>query len=138
MENFSVPAFAVSLLILLATPCMAAVTVVGEGAESITVEIEEAPVASVLENLRDRFGFELDGSEKAAGGEALTLTLTGSLKDVLGRLLRNWNYVIVSSADGGEGVAKVVILNAAYGAAPSTPIKAESKDENMKQVTGEE
>src|SRR5690554_5584576 len=59
---------AVSLVVLLTMPATAAaeVTVTGESTRSITVEIEEAPVAAVLENLRARFGFELDGTEKAA------------------------------------------------------------------------
>jgi hypothetical protein len=137
MRHSSALGLAAGILLALTTPGAAAVTVMGDSAKNITVEIEEAPVAAVLENLRERFGFELDGTEKATGGEALTLTLTGSLKEVLGRLLRNWNYVIVSSPDGGEGVAKVVILNAAVGAAPATPAQSESKDAQMKQITGE-
>jgi hypothetical protein len=137
MRHSSALGLAAGILLALTTPGAAAVTVMGDSAKNITVEIEEAPVAAVLENLRERFGFELDGTEKATGGEALTLTLTGSLKEVLGRLLRNWNYVIVSSPDGGEEVAKVVILNAAVGAAPATPAQSESKDAQMKQITGE-
>jgi hypothetical protein len=127
----------VCVLVALTTPVLAAVTVTGENVDSVTVEIEEAPVSIVLENLRERFGFELDGTEKAAGGEPLTLTLSGSLKEIVGRLLRNWNYVIVSSPDGGNGIAKVVILNAAYGTSPPAAAGTATKDPQLNQITGE-
>ncbi len=127
----------VVLLLQLSSPGVAGVAITGESPSRIQVEIEDAPVATVLENLRERFGFELEGVEKASSAdEALTLTVTGSLKDVLGRLLRNWNYVIVSSQTG-EGIERVVILNASHGAAPPVPPKSDDPDDPMKQFTGE-
>ncbi len=137
MRKFLTHGLAVCVLVVLTMPAVAAVTVTGENVDSVTVQIEEAPVGIVLENLRERFGFELDGTEKAVGGEPLTLTLSGSLKEIVGRLLRNWNYVIVSSPGGGDGIAKVVILNAAYGTSPPVTAGTATKDPQLNQITGE-
>jgi len=125
-------------LLALATPCGAAVTVTGESASRITVDVQEATVVAVLEGLREKFAFELGGVEKVKGSEALSLTLTGSLSEVLARLLRNWNYVIVSSPDSSGGIEKVVILNAAHGAAaPAPPPKSEdAAADQTEQTTG--
>ncbi len=72
----------------------------------------------MLEDLRKRYGFEVLGLENATRGEALSATMTGSLQSVIERLLRNWNHMIVRSPDNKSGIAKVMILNATYGAAP--------------------
>lgn len=131
--------FALSLWLSLALPAAAAaaVTVTADNATNIKVEIEATSVAVVLENLRERFGFELDGADKAKDGDALTQTLTGSLKEVLGRLLRNWNYVIVSSEDESDRVARVVILNSSVGAPPVASAKREADAAQMNQISGE-
>src|SRR5690606_28453182 len=89
--------------------------------ETITVTIADAKLDAVIENLRQRYGFEVYGLEKTAVGEALTATLSGSLQSVLERLLRNWNHMIVRSPDNDSGIAKVMILNANYGTAPRQP-----------------
>lgn len=138
MRRFSTSTLSICLLMCLAAPVCAAVTVTAENVENVTVDIKDAPVGAVLENLRERFGFVLEGTEKASGGEALTVTLSGSLKEILARLLRNWNYVIVSSPEDGSGIAKVVILNASYGAAPPPGAPAAAaKDSQIKQINGE-
>lgn len=78
-------------------------------------------MAVVLEDLRKRYGFEVSGLKNAARGAPLTATMTGSLQNVLERLLRNWNHMIVRSPDNESGIAKVMILDARYGAAPAHP-----------------
>jgi hypothetical protein len=88
---------------------------------SITVEIDGATVGAVLEDLRTRYRFEVSGLGNAANGDALTMTISGNLRDVLGRLLRNRNHMIVRSADNASGIAKVMILNSTYGAGPKRP-----------------
>jgi hypothetical protein len=75
----------------------------------------------VLEELRKRYGFEVSGLENAKQGEGLSATMSGSLQSVIERLLRNWNHMIVRSADNNSGITKVMILNATYGAAPHKP-----------------
>ena len=56
------------------------------------------------------------------------------------RLLRNWNHMIVRSADNKSGIAKVMILNATYGAAPRSPnagtASGDNNDELMQALTG--
>jgi hypothetical protein len=89
--------------------------------QDITVSIEDAKVDAVLEDLRKRYGFEVAGLENATHGDALSATMSGSLQNVIERLLRNWNYVIVRSPDNESGIAKVMILNATYGAVPQRP-----------------
>jgi len=100
--------------------------------QSITVTIEDAPLNSVLENLRKRYGFEIVGLENTSKGEALSATMTGSLRSVIERLLRNWNYMIVRSAEIAGGIEKVMILNMSYGAAPHQGAtgSASSEDED--------
>jgi hypothetical protein len=101
-------------------PALAAgVTVTGDDPRhNITVTIEDATVDAVLKDLHDRYGFEMSGLENVKKGEALSATFTGSLQSILERLLRNWNHMIVRSPHEGSGIAKVMILNANYGAAP--------------------
>ena len=97
--------------------------------QNITVTIEDAKVDAVLEDLRKRYGFEVSGLENATGGEALSTTMSGSLQNVIERLLRNWNHMIVRSPDSKSGIAKVMILNASYGAAPQpSPAARASSD----------
>lgn len=121
-------------------PAAAAVTVSGDDADSITLNIEDATVAAVLEHLRDKFDFSIDGAEHAKSGEVLSTTMTGSLSDVLARLLRNWNYVVVSSPETAGGIEKVIILNAVHGTTPSSAPSQEGEKSNSDQtgqVTGD-
>jgi hypothetical protein len=97
----------------------AAVSVSGDSPrQNITVTIEDARVDAVLEDLRKRYGFEVLGLENATRSDAVSATMTGSLQSVIERLLRNWNHMIVRSPDNVSGIAKVMILNAKYGAGP--------------------
>jgi hypothetical protein len=119
----------------------AAVTVAGDAPrETITLTIEDAKVDVVLEELRKRYGFEVSGLENTTRGEGLSATMSGSLQSVIERLLRNWNHLIVRSADNDSGVAKVMILNATYGAAPLGPgagrASGNNNDQLMQALTG--
>jgi hypothetical protein len=111
---------AVSLLAFLLVPAAAhAATVAVTGKhprESITVTIKDAPVDVVLDDLHKRYGFEVSGLQNATRSGALSATMTGSLQNVLERLLRNWNHLIVRSPDNACGIAKVMIINEMYGA----------------------
>jgi hypothetical protein len=114
----------------------------GDPRQNITVTIEDATVDFVLDNLHKRFGFELAGlPPNIAGGEAQTVTMSGNLHVILERLLRNWNHMIVRSPDNQSGIAKVMILNATYGAGPSRPgqvgANGEGSDKLLQALTGE-
>jgi hypothetical protein len=114
----------------------------GDPRQKITVTIEDATVDFVLDNLHKRFGFELAGlPPNIAGGEAQTVTLSGNLHVILERLLRNWNHMIIRSPDNESGIAKVMILNATYGAGPARPgqvgANGEGGDKLLQALTGE-
>jgi hypothetical protein len=114
----------------------------GDPRQNITVTIEDATVDFVLDNLHKKFGFELAGlPPNIAGGEAQTVTMSGNLHVILERLLRNWNHMIVRSPDNQSGIAKVMILNATYGAGPSRPgqvgANGEGSDKLLQALTGE-
>jgi hypothetical protein len=119
------------------------VTITGNNPrQNITVTVEDATVDFVLDNLHKKFGFELAGlPPNIAGGEAQTVTLSGNLHVILERLLRNWNHMIVRSPDNESGIAKVMILNATYGAGPSRPgqvgANGEGSDKLLQALTGE-
>jgi hypothetical protein len=114
----------------------------GDPRQKITVTIEDATVDFVLDNLHKKFGFELAGlPPNIAGGEAQTVTLSGNLHVILERLLRNWNHMIIRSPDNESGIAKVMILNATYGAGPARPgqvgANGEGGDKLLQALTGE-
>jgi hypothetical protein len=125
------------------TPALAAgITVSGERPrDSITVTIENATIDLVLEDLRKRYGFDVAGLDKASKSEAMSATISGSLQSVLERLLRNFNHVIVRAPDNESGIAKVMILDAAYGALPPKVEQAKGRGgaDNLTQaLSGED
>ncbi len=141
MTRLGCTAFVIGCLMLPMPLQAAAITVSGDSpAQSITVTIKDATVDAVLEDLRKRYGFEVLGLKNAKRGEALSATMTGSLQSVIERLLRNWNHMIVRSTDNPSGIAKVMILDAKYGAAPSHSSRGHasgvSNDRLMQALTG--
>ncbi|GBF25054.1 hypothetical protein MnTg02_00083 [bacterium MnTg02] len=106
---------------LFATPALHAETIKIDGdnpRNRITVTIENAKVDQVLKDFGKTFGFEIKGLKNARQGDAFSVTMTGSLEDILGRLLRNWNHMIVRLPDNKSGIKKVMILNSTYGSLP--------------------
>jgi len=128
--------FVIGCLMSPAAVQAAAVTVTGDTPrQNITVTIKDTKVGAVLEDLCKRYGFEVSGLENVARGEALSATMSGSLQNVIERLLRNWNHMIVRSPDNESGIAKVMILNATYGAAPRpSPNTAGTSDDELMQA----
>lgn len=119
MTRLARTAWMIACLISPAAAQATAVSVTGDDPrQSITVTIEGAPIEAVLKDLHERYGFEISGLQNVQQGEALSATLSGSLQSILERLLRNWNHMIVRSPDNPSGIAKVTIINAAYGATP--------------------
>jgi hypothetical protein len=111
------------------------VTVSGEDPRSsITVTIEDATIDFVIEKLRDTYGFDVSGLSTETRGDPQTMTVSGTLRSVLERLLRNWNHVIVASQDNKTGIAKVMIVNSNYGASPATAAKSDDADNKVTQA----
>ncbi len=93
------------------------VTVAGDNPrERITLTIDNTTIDKVLGDLRKKYGFEVIGLQNGEKGEALSGAMSGTLPEILERLLRNWNHMTVASGDSESGVAKVMILNSVYGA----------------------
>lgn len=125
------------------------VTIDGESPrQSIMLVVEDAPVETILENLREKYGFEIGGIERAIQrSDPLSLKLSGSLYSILERLLRNRNHVIVRSPDNLSGIEKVMILDADYGSgqpkasarggsdgAPGKLLQAYSSENGARQI----
>lgn len=104
-----------------------------EPRKSITLTIENTKVEDVLKDFSQRFGIKVRGVENAKKGEPLSATMSGSLEDILGRLLRNWNHMIVRSRDNHSGIAKVTILNSTYGSASATIDKKRNLTQNPRR-----
>jgi hypothetical protein len=103
---------------------LAAATVAIEGdrpRERVSVTVQDASIAAALRGLAEAYGFEVKGA--LGEDQAVSTTLSGTLSDVLARLLRNVNHVIVRSPDHRSGIAKVVITGS--GRAPQ-PAAADS------------
>ena len=112
---------------LMMQPVVQAKTIAVDGDEprkSITVTIEDVNMDRVLKDFGQIFGFEIRRLKNVRRGGALSATMSGSLEDILGRLLRNWNHMIVRSPDNHSGIEKVMILDSTYG---SLPLKARSR-----------
>lgn len=122
--------FAIIALCVLCVPLPASALVIDgdEPKQKITVVPENATVDRILRDLSVRYGFEIKGIQNVGAGDALSPTVSGSLYDVLVRLLRNRNYVIVRSPENASGVAKVIILDASYGAAPTKVVPKEAEE----------
>ena len=84
----------------------------------ITVTMDNAKMDSILKGFSEVYGFEIKGIENTRQGDPISASMTGSLRDLLGRLLRNRNHLIVYSSDSTSGVEKVVILDSTYGVLP--------------------
>jgi hypothetical protein len=142
MSRLGWTAIAICWLVSQSAVQAATITVSGEDPRrDITLTVENATVNLVLEDLHKRYGFEVGGLQNTDNGEAQSITMSGSLQSILERLLRNWNHMIVRSTDNESGIAKVMILNSTYGAAPSSParghLRGNENDRLMQALTGE-
>ncbi len=134
-------AFVAAFLLWQAPLHAASITIDGDDPRrSITVAIENATVEAVLEDLRSKYGFEVGGLQNVDKSEPISATMSGDLRSVLERLLRNWNYLIVRSQSDDAEIEKVVIINSSYGAPPSTAAQpranGEAPDAQMQAYSG--
>ena len=111
---------ACALLILLIghQPASAAVVIEGDEQSEIEVSIESEPLAATIDALATKFGVETEGIEHLSKADPMTGSFQGSFKDVIARLLKNWNHVIVLEPDDPARVEKIIILNDSQGSRP--------------------
>jgi hypothetical protein len=109
------------------------------GAGIITVKAENSPLNGLVQELARKCGFDLKAP--SLGSEGVYLDLTGSsLEDVLKKLLRGYNYVLIKEDGSGKGslfvfgkVQRVEISYPPPSAAPAppgdTPVPSQSTGE---------
>jgi hypothetical protein len=112
-------AFAAALLLWQSPLHAASVTIEGDDPrKTITVTIESSTVDAVLKDLQSKYKFDVGGLQYADKSEPISATMSGDLRSVLERLLRNWNYMIVRSSGDGS-IEKLTIIDAKFGSVPS-------------------
>src|SRR5262245_29920572 len=124
------------LLVLSQPVHAAAITVEGDAPlKSITITIEGATLNNVVGELSQKYGFEVQGLDDMTSTDTLSASLSGSLRSVLESLLRNCNYMLVSSAENTSGIERVVITNCTKTAAPfPAPTNERSSDTLQQQI----
>jgi hypothetical protein len=88
-----------------------------DGGKHVLIKVDDMTMDAVLDGLQKRYGFAIEGLSNVQSDE-FSEVMDGSLDDVLERLLRNRNHMIVHSAEIKAGISKVMILNSDYGIAP--------------------
>jgi len=125
MDALQIRVLALSFLavITLNVPALAAISVEGNDSGTVvTVIAENAMVGEILKQLGERYDFAIEGVEFFKSAEPISTNLSGDLKEIVKRLLRNWNYVIVRSSERPAAVARVVMIDANFGSNASTPM----------------
>jgi hypothetical protein len=119
------------------TAYAAAVDITGdEPRKAITVKAENSTADEILKRLADKYGFRIKAIEHATSTDLMSATLSGSLQEVIVRLLRNRNHMIVRSPNNASGIDSVMILDESYGAAPSTLMPGHQADDVAQGQTG--
>jgi len=103
---------------------------------TIAISAENSRVNEILQSLAGKYGFKIKGIEHVGAAETITTDLSGSLPEVLARLLRNRNHMIVRSPDNTSGIESVMILNANYGAGSSKFVPRGPDQDFMQQFAG--
>jgi hypothetical protein len=107
--------------IALHTSFPAAATIATDGdqpRERIIVTIQDMGLGAALREIGLTYGFEIKGT-LADSDQAVSTTVSGNLQDVLARLLRNVNHVIVRSQDNRSGIERVIIMGGGRAPQPS-------------------
>lgn len=130
---------AAGLVLLTLAPPARAATVDIKGDEPrkvVTVVAEELTVGQILQDLADKYGFKIEGIQNVGAAETGSAKMTGSLYLVVGRLLRNWNYLIVRSPDNVSGIKSIMIYDAKHGVAPSKDAPAKQGEDLSQAIEG--
>ncbi|MFA5958600.1 hypothetical protein [Hyphomicrobium sp.] len=99
-------------------------------AQGIHMNVDKVSIGAVLQALHDKYGIEVSGMNDDISSDPISITLSGSLPNILERLLRNQNYMIVRSQKNITGVEKVLISAAS---APDTSKSPPPNDTANKQ-----
>jgi hypothetical protein len=98
--------------------------VIDGNGSSVVLTAADCTLDQIISELRQKYNFEVVGLENVKSSEVFSLTVSDTLQNVLERLLRNWNHVIVNSADDNSRIAKVMIINSNFGSAEPQQAKA--------------
>ena len=115
-------------------PLQATATIAIDGGaprDRIVVTIQDTNIGAALRDIGRTYGFEIRGA-LANDNEPLSTTISGNLEEVLTRLLRNVNHVIVRSPDNRSGIEKVIIMG--VGAVPKPSASPGIVDEGRSQA----
>jgi hypothetical protein len=83
--------------------------------DRVVVETRDANADEVLEVLSSRFAFAVVGHARAGRDMRYSGPLHGSLDQLIERLLRHEEHVVVRSAEAAAGVSRVIFLDAKGG-----------------------
>lgn len=124
------------IFLLFQSPLLAgSVSIIGEAqGDRLAITVENASVGDVLQRLGERFGFKVQGLRKAKSGGEFSATLTGTLRTILVRLLRNRNHMIEQSFEIDAAILRVVILDSKPGPATSPAVARERTVEGRLQL----
>ena len=93
----------------------------GNPGQNINLNVENAPIASVLQTLHAKYGIEITGADKLEADDPVTMTISGTLPAILERLLGNRNYMLVRSLSNITGISKILIAGASRGDTAAKP-----------------
>lgn len=138
MANFLKPAV-LSALALVAGIQQAFAVSISDGApeSEITLRTENAPLSEVVGELQRRFGFTVKGIEHIASVKAAGETYSGNLEEVLRRLLRDTNYVMICKENRPVEVVSVIFIDRKAGSKPVLPAaeRQETRSEGVRRST---
>ncbi|MEE2525571.1 hypothetical protein V0U79_04275 [Hyphobacterium sp. HN65] len=131
----------ITAAILAAAPSAMAEITVSEDNGVWGVAAEGEALSEVLEVLRDEAGFRLVGADRLVDDGPVTVDLSGSLGDVLARLLAGFDYALVyGETPETEGrLQRLVLLSGRSGDAPdeSQRLRVERIPTELSEEDGE-
>lgn len=132
---------ALSTALLMASPSALAEISVRQSDDIWEVTAEGDSLSDVLEALRDEAGFRLVGADRLVDDSPVTAELSGSLGDVLARLLAGFDYALVyGETPETEGdLQRLVLLSGRSGDAPdeSQRLRVERIPDELSEEDGE-
>lgn len=148
IKLFSTIAIAITLSI---APAMADVSVTKQD-NKWHVNADAEPITSVLEAFGKRAGIKISGTNKLITDPQITGNWSGTVDEVLARILRGADYATETAiaADGSQYIVRLIVLSGEIGQAPApramqaarklpTPPTAEQSEQMKKdgvRVTG--
>lgn len=107
-----------AMLIGISTSMVTAASIRVEGDQpnqDLRVHLQNASVERALGILSKKFGFEYVGPANGKSSSNVSMTLSGTLDTILGRLLRNRNHSIVRAASSPSRIRRVVLIDTRLG-----------------------